>query len=175
MPVGMLTPLPAGLDAARGLEAGSPAPTGERLALGRTAGGEGVELQPARTSDDPTRRTFERGQPGSRFLSVDAMTLLHDAFARALPGFDLFVPRFLGPPALARLRAELAAAKQALVDVGTLEAARTRWGSVAVIAALPDDAAWLHARGTLARTVDELVNFAEDLEKKGQGLWVLGS
>ena len=37
------------------------------------------------------------------------MTQLHEPFARALPGFDLFLPRLFAPDALARLAEELTA------------------------------------------------------------------
>ncbi len=170
MPVGMLAPLP---DAAP-----PPAPgAAERLSMarGKTAG-EWAELQVARANDGPDRRAFERWQPDSRFLSLDAMRLLHDAFARALPGFDLFLPRHLDGAALGRLRAELAVLKTALAAMPDARSAKARWGEASsLVAALPDDVAWLDARAALLGTIDALTELAVDLEAKGEGLWVLGS
>lgn len=170
MPVGMLTPLP---DAAPPAPPGSPA---DRLSMARgKKGGEWAELQIARPGESPERTSFERGQPDSRFLSLDAMTLLHHPFARALPGFDLFLPRRFDGAALGRLRVELAAMKAQVEAIPNVAAAKERWGEAsALLAALPDDTAWLDARGALVRTIDDLSALADDVERQGGSLWVLG-
>ena len=145
------------------------------MARGKTSG-EWAELQIARANDGPDRSAFERWQPDSRFLSLDAMSLLHEPFARALPGFDLFLPRHFDGAALGRLRAELALSKTALVAMPSARAAKARWGEASsLVAALPDDVAWLDARAALLGTIDALSELALDLETKGLGLWVLGS
>ena len=69
--------------------------------------GAWVELQVARPGDDVERREFTHWNDDSWFVSLDAMTALHEPFARVLPGFDLFLPRLFTPDALARLADEL--------------------------------------------------------------------
>lgn len=78
------------------------------MVRGRKAGAW-VELQYARPGDDAERRDFTHWIDDSWFVSLEAMTQLHEPFARALPGFDLFLPRLFGPDALARLADELTA------------------------------------------------------------------
>jgi hypothetical protein len=151
----------------------------ERLAMARgKTGGAWAELQIAGANDssDPnTRNPFDHWQSDSRFLSLDAMTLLHDPFARASPGFDLFLPRLLDVAALGRLRTELASMKSAVAAIATAQAAKARWGEASsLIQSLKDDVAWLDARASLLTTIDELGAMAADLEKRGQSLWVLG-
>jgi hypothetical protein len=146
----------------------------ERLMLTRAKkGGQWVELQIARPNDEPDRRSFERWQERSRFLSPDVMAVLHEPFARALPGFDSFLPRLFDRAALEQLRGELTRFNGSLRSVETLEAAKGKWGA-GWIAELPGDDAWIAARGTLAATVDELSSWAAGLAAKGDGLWVLG-
>src|SRR5690606_7141672 len=72
MPVGMLTPLSDALP--------SPAlGAAERLSMARgKKGGEWSELQIARANDGSDRTAFELWRSDSRFLSLDAMSLLHD-------------------------------------------------------------------------------------------------
>ena len=72
-------------------------------------GGPFTELQVARAGDRADRVDFEHWRDDSSFVPLAAMTLLHEAFARALPGFDLFLPRLFGGEALAKLAAELEA------------------------------------------------------------------
>jgi hypothetical protein len=167
MPRGLLVPLP---DA--GASPGPGATPAERLRIARgLARGDGwVELQVARAND-----RFEPSDPNARFLSIDAMTLLHDAFARASPGFDLFLPRRLDAAALSRLESELGAMKAQLLAAPNVVAAKARWGeSSALIAALPDDVAWTVARAELVTTIEGLSQLAADLAKSGNGLWVVG-
>jgi len=102
MPVGMLMPV----DAA-GTETGGTM----RVARGMK-GGAWTELQVAKSGDRPDRSDFKHWLDDSSFVSLAAMTLMHEAFARALPGFDLFLPRLFGPEALVKLDAELEAFAQ---------------------------------------------------------------
>jgi hypothetical protein len=98
MPTGMLVPA----------DAVSAAASSASLRVARQVrGGAWAELQLARPGDRPDRRDFQRWRDDSTFVSLEAMTLLHEPFARALPGFDLFLPRLLADEALVRLAAEL--------------------------------------------------------------------
>lgn len=108
MPVGLLVPVADG-----GGTTGNEPASGFSFRRGPKPAGSGwIELQIARTNDTPDRSTFERGLADSSYLSVDAAMALHDAFARALPGYDPFVPRLFDSAALARLVTELADVKR---------------------------------------------------------------
>ena len=170
MPVGMLVPLPG--TAARD----APASPAERLSIARgKKSGAWAELQVAPANDGPDRTAFERWRADSRFVPLEAMALLDGAFARALPGFDLFLPRLFDRTALGRLRAELATLRAQLATIPNAAAANERWGgSSSLIRELPDDAAWVAARTALTGTIDELSALASDLETMGKSLWVLG-
>lgn len=101
MPPGMLVPSDA---------PAAPAPATSSLRVARNMkAGPWTELQVARPGDRADRTDFQHWREDSAFVSLEAMTLLHEAFARALPGFDLFLPRLYAPPALAMLAAELEA------------------------------------------------------------------
>jgi hypothetical protein len=170
MPTGMLTPLP---DAPPPPPPGTPA---ERLSVLRSRpGGEWIELQVARPDDRPGRADFTRGDPESRYITVDVARLLHDPLSRALPGFDLFVPRLFEPGALGRLRGELLVFEKEVLAIGTLAVARGRWGEVSpLVDGLEGDVAWLDARATLVRSIETLAALADELRARGRGLWVLG-
>lgn len=109
MPTGMLVPVL--VDGGAGGTGGSAAPTGMRVARGIKSGAW-TELQLAKPGDVATRTDFQHWRDDSSFVSLEAMTLLHEPFARALPGFDLFLPRLFGPEALVKLAAELDAFAQ---------------------------------------------------------------
>ena len=112
-------------------------------------GGAFTELQVARPGDRADRVDFEHWRDDSSFVPLAAMTQLHEAFARALPGFDLFLPRLFGGEALARLASELDAfAARALAHA--------------------------QARGDLAATAGEISAMARATAAKGSALWVLG-
>lgn len=103
MPTGMLVPIDAPSAASS-----APAAGASSLRLARhVKGGAWTELQIARPEDRPERYEFDHWRDDSTFVSLEAMTLLHEPFARALPGFDLFLPRLYGGEALTRLAAEL--------------------------------------------------------------------
>jgi hypothetical protein len=106
MPTGMLVPPVAATSAsapARAAEAGA----GSAGVARHVKAGAWVELQIARPADDADRREFTHWSDDSWFVSLDAMTALHEPFARVLPGFDLFLPRLFTPEALGRLGDEL--------------------------------------------------------------------
>ncbi len=137
MPLGMLMPVDG---AAVSSDAGAGA---MRVAHGMKSGAW-TELQPARPGDTPERTDFQHWQGDSSFVSLEAMTLMHEAFARALPGFDLFLPRLFAPDALGRLAAELEAFAPRAANADVAGAAR------------------------------ELAQLARGAAGKGLGLWVLG-
>jgi hypothetical protein len=106
MPTGMLMPA-----ASAGASAGASATAGATpgaVARGMK-GGAWVELQIARAGDAADRREFTHWNDDSWFVSLEAMTRLHEPFAKTLPGFDLFLPRLFAPDALVKLGEELAA------------------------------------------------------------------
>jgi hypothetical protein len=106
MPTGMLMPVEGG-GATPAVDAGAGAgPNALRIARG-VKSGAWTELQLAKPGDAPGRTDFQHWRADSSFVSLEAMTLLHEPFARALPGFDLFLPRLFGPEALVKLGAEL--------------------------------------------------------------------
>lgn len=101
------------------VEAGGAAPTrGLRIAR-HVRGGAWTEIQVAGVGDTTARADFQHWRDDSVFVSLEAITLLHEPFARALPGFDLFLPRLFGPDALAKLATELEAfSKKASGPIG---------------------------------------------------------
>jgi hypothetical protein len=109
MPTGMLVPaLPS-----KGGGGGHANANADPLRVARgVKSGAWTELQVARPGDSTERKDFEHWRDDSRFVSLEAMTLLHEPFARALPGFDLFLPRLYDPAALTRLATELDAFAQ---------------------------------------------------------------
>jgi hypothetical protein len=107
MPPGMLMPIDAAAAAPSGASPVQPL----RVAHG-VKSGAWTELQIANPGDKPDRADFQHWRDDSSFVSLEAMTLMHEAFARALPGFDLFLPRLFGPEALTRLATELEAFAQ---------------------------------------------------------------
>jgi hypothetical protein len=175
----MQRPLPFGM--LHGGSDGSSAPGREGAAAGRLHAARGVttgewfELQPAAPGDAPSRTVFGHFRSGSLFLSLDAMTLLHGAFARALPGFDAFAPHLLDPAALRRLRTELAAFAETWTRVTTAAAAREAFPTSPLVRSLQTDDDWRAARAALAATIEEIARFAAELEAKGAALWVLGT
>ncbi len=99
MPIGMLVPSDA--------PSATPA-RASTLGLARhVTSGAWAELQIARPGDRADRRDFQHWRDDSSYVPLEAMTLLHEPFARGLPGFDLFLPRLYSPEALVRLAAEL--------------------------------------------------------------------
>ncbi len=134
-----------------------------------------VELAPAPAGDSEEKKAFERNAPGARFLSPDAMGLLHECFARAKPGFDPFRPHFLDAKALVKLEKELSAFAATVSAISTAASARARFeGSDAVRSIVTDDE-WRRGRDALVASIDELRRMSVDLAGQGRGLWVLAS
>lgn len=175
----MQKPLPLGMLGTSALpslsDAGAPAGIARRLRTSRERGTAAgiVELYPAAPGDTPTRTTFEHLKGGSLYLPLDAMTLLHESFARAMPGFDTFVPQLLDAVALGRLRAELVRFGKLWMEAPSAASARERWPLSPLVRELSGDAEWQEARTALAATLDEIAHLSIAQESAGAGLWVL--
>jgi hypothetical protein len=173
MPAGMLVPVEGGAAAAKD---GGERSAAERLRITRgEKGGAFSEIQVAPPGELPDRWGFDHWRADSSFVSLDAMTLLHVPFARALPGFDLFLPRLFPPDALERLVVELAAFEKEWTVLSTLAQAKARWAKYSeLVERLRDDAEWNAAKGALVETIHELSAMAKSHAAKKQSLWVLG-
>lgn len=113
MPTGMLVPPGAGGEGGVGAAVAEPGASAAVMKITRgVKGGSWTELQVARPGDTAARTHFQHWRDDSVFLSLEAMTALHACFARALPGFDLFLPRLFTPEALVALGNELDAFTQ---------------------------------------------------------------
>jgi hypothetical protein len=110
MPAGMLVPVDGAGGAAT--TTGAPASSATLRVAHGIKSGAWTELQIAGPGDRPDRTDFTHWRDDSSFVSLEAMTLMHEAFARALPGFDLFLPRLYAPDALVKLGSELEAFAQ---------------------------------------------------------------
>jgi hypothetical protein len=172
----MQKPLPTGMLMGTFDAAAPKARSAARLRSTRGAtAGEWIELQPAAPGDSPKRTTFEHFRSDSLFLPLDAMTLLHDTFARAEPGFAPLSPQLLDARALGRLRAELATFAKEWSSIDSARAARERFPTSSLVRDLSSDDEWREARSALAPTIEDLTKLAADLEKKGSGLWVISA
>lgn len=172
----MQKPLPTGM--LMGAPSAAPASTSPARRLKSVRGattGEWIELQPAAPGDSPKRTTFDHFRSDSLFLPLDAMTLLHEAFARAEPGFAVFTPQLLDARALGRLRTELAAFRKEWTSIASAKAARERFATSALVRGLTSDDEWKEAQTALVSTIDDVAKSAEELEKKGSGLWVISA
>jgi len=131
MPKGMLVPAPSGSTA--------PVERGD-YALHHAPIAGGVELRPA-SPTDTERNQVDAGASDAVWLSLDAMKVFHDAFARAYqPGtFDLFVPRIVDGKALA---AELRALLERLAP-GTVSDALARAGADLIQFSEARDRVWV--------------------------------
>lgn len=172
MPTGMLVPIEAAPSASTAPD--DPRPS-RRLALttGET-GGSFVELQVPRKPDRPERTQFTRWLKTSHYVTLDALTLLHAPFARAQPGFDSFLPRYMGPYALERLVTELATFEKEWNELTSLAAAKEKWARQSTfIDGLASEAEWTEAKATLLTTVQRLSALAGARAKSDEALWVL--
>lgn len=154
--------------------ASAPAPVAKSLRSVRDATtGEWIELQPAPEGESPKKTKFDFFKKDSLFIPLDAMTLLHDSFARAQEGFALFTPQLFVAMKLAELKTQLREFKRVWLSVPTAAIARQRWPfSARVKIALTDDL-WRDFQAELVFTIDEIIKFADDQIKKGEGAWIL--
>jgi len=168
----MQKPLPTGMLAAPSMSA-KPA-VGKSLRSVREAKtGEWIELQPAPEGETPKKTKFDFFKRDSLFVPLDAMTLLHDAFARAQPGFAMFTPQLFVATDLGRLKSELREFKRLWSQVPTAAAARARYPYSARVNAALTDELWKDFQGELSFTIDEIIKLADAQIAQGAALWVL--
>lgn len=170
MPRGMLVPASAAPSVT-----GGPLAARMRRAPSPDAGAW-IALAPAATGDTGERPPADVAKvAGTTWVSPDAMTLLHDAFARAKPDFDPFRPHLLDAAALRKLDAELAAFAQAWAPVTTAAAAKARFEGSDLVRAVKTDDEWREVRDALLATVDAIRRDCVELAGQGRGLWVVTS
>ncbi|MCA9589730.1 MAG: hypothetical protein KC657_30710 [Myxococcales bacterium] len=165
MPRGMLTPQVDAAPPSRGLRDRlegfrlSSAPVGAAVQIGLL---EGDAASPA------------AGEPGARYFALEALSLLHDPFARARPGFALLTEQRFEVDALPALSAGLADATTAWLGVATAAQARARAGESSDVAQLvttdADAAALRDAVASLAR---ELRDVVEEARGRGRVVYLL--
>lgn len=173
----MQRPLPSGMLA----PPSSPSPpstqnakVGKSLKSTREATtGEWIELQPAPEGESPKKTKFDFFKKDSLFVPLDAMTLMHDAFARAQPGFAMFTPQLFVAMSLGRLKTELRELKRVWSQVPTAAAARARYPYSARVNAALTDELWKDFQGELVFTIDEVIKLADAQIAQGAALWVL--
>lgn len=170
MPSGMLAPSPVAPTPATG----TAAPIGKSLRSAReVTTGEWIELQPAPEGESPKKTKFDFFKKDSLFIPLDAMSLLHDSFARAYQGFALFTPQLFVAMTLGELKTQLKEFKRIWSTIPTAAAARQRWPfSARVKVALTDDL-WRDFQAELVYTIDEITKLADGQIQKGEGLWIL--
>lgn len=163
MPTGMLAaPASATPTVAKSLRAVRDATTGEW-----------IELQPAPEGESPKKTKFDFFRKDSLFIPLDAMSLLHDSFARAMTGFALFTPQLFAAMNLGALETQLREFKKVWSAIPTAAAARQRFPySARVKIALTDDL-WRDFQAELVFTIDEIIKLADAQIEKGAALWVL--
>jgi hypothetical protein len=169
LPTGMLSPPPSAT-----APSAAAAPVAKSLKSVREATtGEWIELQPAPEGESPKKTKFDFFKKDSLFIPLDAMTLLHDSFARSSQGFALFTPQLFVAMTLGELKTQLREFKRTWKSVPTAAIARQRFPySPRVQIALTDDL-WRDFQGELVFTIDEIIQFADDRIKKGEGMWIL--
>lgn len=172
MPVGLLEGRPPPAADGIGPGEGGP-PLRERLRLVALPRVEWVELRIVRGAGPRTRSPD--GGPDSRYLSLDALALVHDALARASPGFDLFQPRVLDAAGIGRLRFELVLLRTDVAETADRKAALVRWGEVsALLRELRDDPSWLETRAAWVGLLDALVAWCDEATRSSGELLVAG-
>jgi hypothetical protein len=172
----MQRPLPTGMLAAPPQASAAPpaAPVAKSLKSVREATtGEWIEMQAAPEGESPKKTTFDFFKKDSLFIPLDAMGLLHDSFARAHQGFALFTPQLFVAMTLGELKTQLREFKRTWKSIPTAAIARQRFPySPRVQIALTDDL-WRDFKEELAFTIDEIIQFADDRIKKGEGAWIV--
>jgi hypothetical protein len=169
----MQPPMPSGMLSPQAPAASAPTVAKSLRSVREATTGEWIEIQPAPEGDPPKRTTFDYFKKDSLFLPLDAMSILHDSFARAAPGFSLFTPQLLAALTLGELKNQLREFRRIWASVPTAARARARWPySPRVRIALTDDL-WRDFQAELLFTIDEILNFADAQIKKGEGFWVL--
>ena len=140
----MQRPLPSGMLAAPPSPASpaKPAVAKSLRSVREATTGEWIELQPAPEGESPKKTKFDFFKKDSLFIPLDAMTLLHDAFARAQPGFAMFTPQLYVAIDLGRLKAELRELKRVWSQIPTAAQARARYPYSARVSVAATDQLW---------------------------------
>jgi hypothetical protein len=173
MPVGLLEGRTRADGEAAGGGAGASLSGPERLRLVPLARAEWVELRIVRGGAPRTRSSD--GGPDSRYLSLDALALLHDALGRASPGFDLFQPRVLDAAGIGRLRFELVLLRTDVAETPDRKAALRRWGEIStLLRELRDDPSWLETRTAWVGLIDALVSWCDEATRSSGELLIAG-
>lgn len=168
------SPVPTGMLAApTTASAAAPAVAKSLKSAREVTTGEWIEIQPAPEGESPKKTKFDFFKKDSLFIPLDAMTLLHDSFARAQQGFALFTPQLFPALTLGDLKTQLREFKRVWSSVPTAAIARQRWPfSARVKIALTDDL-WRDFQAELVYTIDEIVKLADGQIAKGEGFWIL--
>lgn len=135
--------------------------------------GEWIELQPAPEGESPKKTKFDFFRKDSLFIPLDAMSLLHDSFARAQEGFALFTPQLFVAMKLGELKTQLREFKRIWTSVPTAAVARQRWPFSARVKIALTDELWRDFQAELVFTIDEIIKFADERIKTGEGAWIL--
>ena len=170
VPTGMLT---APSTATATTSAATPSVAKSLKSTREATTGEWIEIQPAPEGESPKKTKFDYFKKDSLFIPLDAMSLLHDSFARAQQGFALFTPQLFPALTLGELKTQLKEFKRVWSSVPTAAVARQRWPfSARVKIALTDDL-WRDFQAELVYTIDEILKLADGQIAKGEGFWIL--
>lgn len=169
----MQRPLPSGMLAPPSSAAPAPAVAKSLRSVREATTGEWIEIQPAPEGESPKKTKFDFFRKDSLFIPLDAMSLLHDSFARAQPGFALFTPQLFVAMTLGELKTQLRELKRVWMSVPTAAAARQRYPYSARVRIALTDELWRDFQGELAFTIDEIIKFADERIQKGEGAWIL--
>jgi hypothetical protein len=168
----MQPPMPSGMLAA------PPSPSAAALAkslrsVREATTGEWIEVQPAPEGESPKKTKFDYFKKDSLFIPLDAMSLLHDSFARAHQGFALFTPQLFVALTLGELKTQLKEFRRIWSSVPTASVARARWPFSARVKIALTDELWRDFQAELVYTIDEITKFADGQIQKGEGAWNL--
>jgi hypothetical protein len=103
------------------------------------------------------------------YLPVPVMPLLHEAFARALPGFGPFGSHRFEGAALGRLHDEVEALGRGAGALSLAEA-RRRWPASDGLARIGGDSDWVPCREAFAQTLAELTVFLDAARRRGDAI-----
>ena len=167
----MQKPLPTGMLTPPG--SATPAVAKSLRSVREATTGEWIEMQPAPEGESPKKTKFDYFRKDSLFIPLDAMSLLHDSFARASEGFALFTPQLLVAMRLGDLKTQLKEFKKLWSSVPTAAVARQRFPYSARVRIALTDELWRDFQAELNFTIDEITKFADEQIKKGEGAWIL--
>lgn len=132
-----------------------------RLRASRTAQPGWVELAPGGTVMDE-----------SRWVSLTALSLMENAFARAQPGFGPFGARDVQPESMARLASELRAQRAEWLMVHSIAEAKAKWPAVGALHDVQSDAQWRSMRDAFVLTLEDVAAHVDRLTARSAGMRV---